>query len=431
MDRMTRTTGRLKRVWDAVRGVRKIIPSQVRSVLSSLSSAAFSLSVGIASAFGLRVKRSVFGQVYSEATWVYVCASANALAASKAPWVMQRREGGDWVTSNEPDHDLQKLLENPHPWLSWSDLVERGILDLQLAGNLLWRLTRENGADEQSRTEGDVLEIWPIWMTTATYPVVNKFSEIEFYHYYDFQTRSAIGTTQSSERSVAAANTVHAMLADPDSIYWGMGRLEAASKAITTDIAASRTQQASMVRGFNPSGVLSLEDQLSDEALDHIKIRFEERHAGPDNAGSLLIVDGTKAKFTPMDPSSAELGYFQTREMTRDETLSIFGTPGPVVGVLDRATYNNATAMYQQWWLATLTPLLGIVQRAVNHQLVTPNFGPDVRLVVDTTKIPELLPAIKSTSAIGLDLQKLGYSTDQINERLALGMPKLDEEQDT
>lgn len=374
------------------------------------------LVVGMAttatSFLGTLTGRSEYGRAFAGSSWLYTCVGLNAETASKAQWVVEVRDAdGQWVP--DPRHELHELLEAPHEMLSWPDLVERALIDLQLAGNMLWLILKD------STTPGAPIKgIDPLWISKSVSVDVDAETGIpQRYRYV---------TWRGLSRETAAADIVHAMLPNPDSIGWGLGRLPAAADAINTDSSAASAQATTLENAHNPAGVLSIEAPEGITATDQTEIEddFETRYNGPDNAGKLIVINGARARYQRFSMASEEVQYTETRKGTRDEIANVCRVPLPIMGALEHATLNNAQTLLGHWWHNGLLPLLLRVERAANLQMVRPTYGRDVRLRVDISTVPELLPSLADRTAVAKDLAALGYDRDDINRRLSLGMPK-------
>ena len=104
----------------------------------------------------------------------------------------------------------------------------------------------------------------------------------------------------------------------------------------------------------------------------------------------------------------------------------MIGTQPSILGQLDGATYSNTKEATLLWFNGSLAPILEIIYGHLNSQLVQRRFGPGVRLwysLAGSHIGNQLLLAKLDT---GLGLQKLGYSTNDINAHLELGMPEHD-----
>lgn len=376
-------------------------PRRLRALVVGLATTATSF-------LGTLTGRSEYGRAFAGSSWLYTCVGLNAEAASKARWIVEAR-GSDGQWSADPRHDLNDLLEAPHEMLSWPDLVERALIDLQLAGNMLWLVLRD-----ERRIHG----IDPLWISKSVSVDVDPETGIpQRYRYVTWR-----GVAKES----AAGDIVHAMLPNPDSIGWGLGRLPAAANAINTDASAASAQATTLENAHNPAGVLSIEAPEGIMGADQTEIEtdFKERYSGPDNAGKMIVVNGARARYQRFSMTGEEMAYTDTRRATRDEIASVCRTPLPILGALEHATLQNARTLKEHWWHNGLLPLLLRVERAANLQMVRPIYGRDVRLRVDISTVPELLPALADRTAVGLDLQALKYTRDDINARLNFGMPQ-------
>jgi len=109
---------------------------------------------------------------FKASTWVYACVYRIMKAAASIPWEVSKQvRPGEWEVV--PNHPLQLLLEQPNPYMSGQDLMERLTAHLYLGGNGLLTKVRAGGV---------VAELWPIG-PEGIKPVPSRADFIKQYEY--------------------------------------------------------------------------------------------------------------------------------------------------------------------------------------------------------------------------------------------------------
>lgn len=351
---------------------------------------------------------------FKGSSWVYIGAMKNANALSLMPWNVEKRVKGRWI--HEPDHPAQKLINNPNPWTSRQHLIMLMVLELMITGNNLIGKVRVGGEGD---TDGEITELVSI-RSHRIATITNEGSD---------KLIDAYEITAEDGRRVEcpAENIVHTMLPDPDDRFWGLSPLQACMRAFETDREAGDWQKVSFQNMLVPPGVFSFEKAIDESQFQQAQEKLRTEYQGALNANKPMLL-GNGVTFTPLAMTSEEVDFIQTRQMTKSEILATLGVPLQIVDSTD-STFSNADTARRVWWEDTLFPLAGLIGGALLTQLVSEFSDIKVeqyRVVPDTSMVHALLVAINEKLDAALKLQQLGYTTNQINERLALGMPDIE-----
>ena len=114
------------------------------------------------------------------------------------------------------------------------------------------------------------------------------------------------------------------------------------------------------------------------------------------------------------------MDYNNLRLRTREEICGIFGTPPPVVGIYDNATFNNVNTARMIFWVDTIIPLMEDLTDVWNLALA-PEFGPEWRVEYDFSKVQALQQLFSDKVKSAVELFKMGVPFNEINSRLDLG----------
>lgn len=351
-----------------------------------------------------------------ESVWVYACVMKTASAIASVPWRVHVRDSrGQWGVDEMGEHPLSAFMRRPNPFWSWRDTIRIMSMSLQVGGNALLGKARVGGQlDQVTPITPTGIEVLP------SRPQDDTLSHIRGYRIWRDDGRYI---------DVDAGDVVHAMMPDLADRYWGQSILETCMKAVDTDIEASKAQKVSLQNLFIPPGVFTFEKPAGSETAANIRKYIKTTYQGSDNAGEpLLLPSGTK--YEPLNRSPKEMDFINSRKWTREEILIAFGVPAPLLGILDKANYNNSKNMVLTWWQTTVEPMIRQLEDALHTQLVWPEYGDGVRLKPDLSGVAALFPLFKEHLEAGKMLRDLGYSPNEVNERLGLGMPVLPPERD-
>lgn len=335
--------------------------------------------------------------------WVFACIYRLSKAMASVPWYVERRTRGaedEW----EPvrgRHPLADLINRPNPFWSRQDLFERWVFHLMLGGNGLLTKIRARGVPRE------------LWLISPDYlkpiPV-----EREIIENYQFSPPGA------PKELIPAGDVVHVMFTDPADPFWGLSPLQVLARTVDTDVAAEEWQLSALRNHAVPSGVLVFGKSLSGDQKTALEERVEARRAGPRNARKTLVLSGREATYHQLGLSPVEMDFLNSRKATREQICAVFSVPPPLVGIYEDATLANMNASRLIFWEETVIPLVVDLQEALNRSLA-PEFGDDVRLVPDFTRVPALRELLVSLSETAKSFWSMGVPFEAINSRLGLG----------
>lgn len=122
--------------------------------------------------------------------------------------------------------------------------------------------------------------------------------------------------------------------------------------------------------GARPSGVLSLKDKTTPEALRKIKEAWQLAHGGGKSGGTAIVEGG--AEYSQLTMSSVDAQYL---ELTRFQVLQIaraFRVPVTMLQDLERATWSNMEQAGREFLVYCLEPWLRTLEGALRRALFTP-----------------------------------------------------------
>lgn len=338
---------------------------------------------------------------YKASVWVFACIYRIAKAAASVDWAVEQKTAKGW--RKVTDHPLAELIQNPNPLWSRQDYIERLTMHLYLGGNAIQTKVRANGKPK---------ELWLI-SPDVVYPIPIKS---QAYPLAGYEVRSEDGRVV---QILEPKDVCHQQFTDPANPYWGMAPLQACGRAVDTDREASNWNKNALENRAVASGAFVMSYPLTQEQFEESVQMVKAQYQGPSNAWAPWVL-GNDAKWQQMSLAPIDMDFFNGRKFSRDEILSCFNVPPPIVGVFDKATLANIQVSRLIFWLDTVIPFLDDIKQTWNRSLV-PEFGKGLRITYDLSHVPALREQFKEHVEIAQRLHNMGVPFNVINNRLDLG----------
>lgn len=340
---------------------------------------------------------------YKANVYVYSCIMKKARAVASVPWYVYR-QNADGTWDKEVNHPLEMLIDRPNPFMSRTDLMERLVINLDLAGNSLFK---------KVMYRGNTLELFPIGPDGIT-PVPDDNEFIKEYEY----------VVNGQKHTIDPAEIMHAMYIDPANVYWGVAPLQVAAKTVDTDTEAVTWNKVSLQNRAVSDGAFTFEQPLTREQWLDARTQIREQHQGSRNARAPWVLGGG-ASWQAMSLSPVDMDFVEGRKMTREEICTVFDVPPPIVGILDKANYSNMKEARRVFWLDTIVPLLENIKNILNRSL-NPEYGQGIEIDFDLSNVEALQENFKEKIESAKTLWTMGVPFNQINQRLELGFDEVD-----
>ena len=279
---------------------------------------------------------------------VYSCIDAIAQGASSVPYKLIKKDKEGDVLEEVKTHPAIKLLNKPNIFQSGVDLKYLMSSHIDTFGVSYLHVTF-NGNNEPA-------ELWALNPACLT-PIPGR-NGAEFIRGYKYRVNGREITLEPIE-------VVPIMRPNPFSQLKGISTLEMASLTIEADLNSIDYNSRFFAQGANPGGVMSVPGNLSAEARDSMKRQIKQRYEGKDNAFRIMLLEGGM-DYKPIQLSQRDMEFVKQREMSRDEILSIFKVPKPIVAISDDV--NRASAEVAEYVFAkrTVKPRIDLTVEKLN-----------------------------------------------------------------
>jgi HK97 family phage portal protein len=345
-----------------------------------------------------------------QVAWVYICVHKLASSAASVPFLAEEPsedEADGWTTAT--GSSLHAFLQEPNDKWAMSSIIYRIVASLCLSGNAI--LTK-------TRALGEPVEMWPHFAANIR-PIPDPEEFIRAYKW----------GSGANARVEPAEDVIHIQFDDVSDAYWGMSPLEAGWRTVQTEKDAVDWQKSSVRNAAMPSGFLSIKRKFqSEKDYEAVRKKIRRELSGASNARRVGILD-ENADWLATQMSAMDLDFIVGRRMNREEICALLGVPPPTVGIYENATLANIQTAREMLWVDTVLPLLNTIVDALNLSLA-PEFGNNLRVGYDAGGVEALWPLFERRLEAAAKLQRLGYSANEINRRLQLGMPRISPDRD-
>lgn len=272
--------------------------------------------------------RSVSNQLGSYKGWVYACVRAIAEETANIKLTLYKRTKQNDFEVVE-SHPVLDLIYKVNPIYTSYLLWEATAAYTELTGEAFWWLV---GPAKNPK------EIWllrPDWVRIRD----SKNSLIEAYEY---------GPNAGQLIVIPQEEIVHFKDFNPLDAYRGYGTTKAAATSIDTDNFAADYNKNFFYNSAIPGGALETDQSLTNRQYEQIRQDWNDTHQGKDRAWKIAILEAG-LKWHDFSQNRRDMDFLEGRKYDRDEILSIFRVPKPIIAVQDdvnRAAAREARAVF-------------------------------------------------------------------------------------
>ncbi len=310
--------------------------------------------VDLAKDFGLSapVKSGVrVGRVQAlQLSTVFSCLRVLGEGVAQVPLKLMLKKGRDLESAT--DHDLYDILAHqPNSWMTSFELRELMVWHAALCGAGHCFINRGTG--------GRILELIPLQPGSVT---VKQFADYSLQY-----TVSA----PSGAQQVFPAESIWTVRGPSWNGFEGLEVLKLAREAIGLSLAAEEHHARVHSNSAAPSGLYSVEGQLTKEQYESLRGWLEKEYTGLQNLARPMILD-RNAKFTPYAFKGVDLQHLETRKFQIEEVCRFFRVMPIMVGYSDKAaTYASAEQMFLAHLVHTLMPWYSRIEQSANAKLLS------------------------------------------------------------
>lgn len=327
----------------------------------------------------------------SAETWAYVCGTYAAYAVAqvpvriyattrdsqKAPRV-RHVPAAPRIAAKVPDaqvdelveHPLTELLAQPNPRQSWFEFIAETQMFLDTTGDAFWLLRRNMLGVPQ------VMLLLP--PSAVKIDTDRRTGRIKAYE---------VRRQGREPARIAPRNIVHFRNPNPRDSLYGMGCLEAASRASQLLTAMTEMELALNDNlAMPPMIVKYTKGTLLDKVRREVEERWNKALQGIGKAGRVKVMDQDFDVQT-LGLSPREMAYLQGRKWSREEIAAAYRVPISLVTV-ESVNRSNADAALRQFARFGVATRIKLLESTLNRFLVPQYDEPRLLLAFDSP-VPE------------------------------------------
>ena len=259
--------------------------------------------------------------------------------------------GADFEEVTE-QHPVLEMLQKANGVYNGFDLTVLRTLYQELTGNAYLHPIY----DDQL---GVPYELWPMpsqWVQV----IPSRENFIDGYVY---------GRNDVEQLKFERDEVIHFKRPNPDNLFYGLGKVEAAYGTIQANQAVHDMDLATFANHARPDYAVVVNGPARRSDLDIFEQHVTERLRGTRKSGQFLAVSGD-VKFEPLNFPPKDVGG---REEIVEEIAAVFGVPVSMLKAND-PNLASARAGFGQWRESTILPLLRMDEDVLN-QVLLPMFG--------------------------------------------------------
>lgn len=294
--------------------------------------------------FGLSGKSFIINeQMALSLSAVWSCVRVLSESFATLP-VHTYRAGGNGRTQ-ESDHYLTRLLRNPNRNMTSFVFRQMAMAHVVLRGNFYAFIAKNNRME--------AIELLPIGQDV-------EIEEVDGELFYKFELGGDNYYTHST-------NILHIKGFTTDGII-GKSVISAHKDTIGLGISAQRASKDFYDNGSKLQGYIQLPGKLDQDTVKKLRDSWGKTYGGLGKSKTAILDNGAEYKTINLTPEDAK--YLETRKYQKEEIASIFRVPPHMIGIMDRATWNNVESMGMEFAKYTMLPYCVNWEEEINTKLL-------------------------------------------------------------
>lgn len=285
---------------------------------------------------------------------LYAIIDLLATSVSRVDWALyrksvdQRRVYGPMEDNRREvtTHPALNLLNNPNPYMTRNELIERTEQSIDLVGESFWVV---------NVTGTTPIEIWPV-RADRMEEVIGETGQLIGWKYREpngqytpFQLREVI----------------HIQRPDPGNPHRGISPVRALAIDLAATEAAGKFNLNFFRNSARPGGIIEVPSMLSDTEFDRLALQWREQHAGVNNAHRVGILENG-AKWVEAAYNMVDMQFVELRNVSRELIREAYRIHSHMLGQSDDVNRANALAASADFATWQVIPRLERIQQALN-----------------------------------------------------------------
>lgn len=261
---------------------------------------------------------------------------------------------------------LINLIQEPNPFMEWSDLLELTLIDWLIVGNAYWVKWQVNGQNQPLalyRMAPQCVKIIP-----------GQFGPEKYLYRLP-------GATQDIEYT--PDQVIHFKRPNPHNPYYGLGIVKAGARALDMEIGLTKTMASFYDKQALPSGVVQTERRVPRDVFNKLKRQLQTFYGGGSNAGQLMVLEAG-LQYKSISLNAQEAAFLTMGQWSRDRTLAHFHINKALLGMWDSGDNPNIGLWQTLFDQKTMIPICNKFSKGISRALTIPGWG--ISIVIDYTE---------------------------------------------
>jgi len=300
-----------------------------------------------------------------------------------------------------PNFELYSVLKKPNDYTSRFELLEQTLINFKLYGEAFWFLNLNE--------YGIIREIYVLHPLFMKHVQENQYSPIT-------------GWIYNHKVPMDVKQVIHFKTYNPYGGVRGLSLLDTVLVDLQADKEAQTYNKSFFKNGTRVNGMIELDKEMTAtmEEMRRVLAEFKKEHQGSTAAYKVGILS-PGMKYEEYGQTMRDMEYIGGRDAIRDRVLIALGVHKSVIGVTDKIDRATADVALRSLWSVTLKPDCVRIEEKLNAELFDVYY-PGLSCAFNYSAIEELKQNINSSLDAAVKLMELGYSRNEVNQRLTLGM---------
>jgi len=282
--------------------------------------------------------------------WVYACVGVLAETLASVPWNVYKNLKPTGRDVDRGHHLWGVLHDQPNHWQTSFEFREMMMGHITLRGNAYAEIIPTGG--------NPVSELIPLHPDR-----VRPFRAPDKSIAYDHQP--LIGP----RRIILQHEMFHIRARSQDGLV-GLSPIQLHRETIGEDFAAQEYGARFWANDATPRGIIKHPQHFKDdESAERFRKSWQEAHTGINRHKTAVLEDGME--YQAMGLSRADAEYIEDRKFTGLQIARIYRVPPHMIGILDRATFNNIEHLTLGFVKFTMRPWFVRWEQAAKRDLFT------------------------------------------------------------
>lgn len=364
--------------------------------------------VGSSTDIGIAIMDSQFGlgqvtRPYANIPSVYKSVKAVIDNVSQANWVV--KSGDNEVQNTE----IEKLIDNAESdtgeRLSVVDLVQTLVGNMMLFGEC-FILRKSETIGQQAGTQ------LPNVMVTISPVNISEMAVNNVLTGWRVSSGKYAGTYQIQD-------VIHIKDFNPYAGLRGISPVKVLMDELKIESSFSQHTWSLLENGAMPSSIITTTRSLTDEQRIKIRKDWEARHQGSKRAGKTAVLpEGFDIKSVAQ--SNSDMQLVELMKMLDEKIIGMWRVPKAMFGYTDNLNRATFLGQLNVFWTMTIIPLLTKINEKLNKDVVI-RWDSKYFLQFDYSNVEALQQTINDKMDTAIKLQTLGFTRNEINDKLELG----------